>query len=74
VDDQLLTITEVAALLQVPKSFIYARSRLGAIPVFRIGRHLRFPARELTEWVELQRVGAPRTPAAERKGGAHGTC
>lgn len=52
----LLTIDEASALLKVPKSWLYERTRTGAIPVRKLGRHLRFSARELAGWVEGQRV------------------
>ena len=54
----LLTVDEAAALLKVPKSWIYERTRTGAIPVHKLGRHLRLPARALADWVEQQTVNS----------------
>ncbi len=53
-ETEFLTVAEVAAMLRVPKSWIYERTRTGAIPVRILGNHLRFPVRELSEWVERQ--------------------
>jgi excisionase family DNA binding protein len=44
---ELLTIDEVAALLKVPKSWIYERARNGAIPHLKLGKYLRFPLSDL---------------------------
>jgi excisionase family DNA binding protein len=54
--DELMTMDQAAAFLQVPKSWLYERTRTGAIPVMKLGRHLRFCARQLAEWAEQQRV------------------
>jgi excisionase family DNA binding protein len=49
---ELLTPQEAAALLKVPVSFIYERTRKpGAIPVKRVARYVRLPKDALMEWV-----------------------
>ena len=53
--DEMLTIDEVAKRFKVRKSWLYERTRTGAIPVRRLGRQLRFSARELDEWARSQR-------------------
>lgn len=55
-DTELLTLAEAAAFLMVPQSWLYERTRAGTIPVRKLGRHLRFTARALAEWVENQSV------------------
>ena len=50
--DDLLTVDEVAKYLKVPKSWIYERTRTGAIPVRKIGRHIRIPKTEFLAWIE----------------------
>lgn len=53
-----LTIEHVAALLDVPKSFIYRRTARGhddPIPHFRLGGHLRFRLDDVEAWVENHR-------------------
>ena len=47
--EQLLTVTELAAVLKVPPSWIYQRTRLGqaAIPHIRVGKYVRFKLEEV---------------------------
>jgi excisionase family DNA binding protein len=59
-DPALLTVNEVAQLLQVPISWVYEQTRkrsLNRIPGFRLGKYWRFRANDIREWVERQRVG-----------------
>jgi excisionase family DNA binding protein len=60
-DDHLLTVSEVAELLQVPVSWVYGRTRKRApdrIPGYRLGKYWRFNERDVLAWVERQRAGA----------------
>ena len=52
--DELLTLDEAATLLKVPKSWIYERTRKGAIPHLKLGKYLRFPRAALLQWVGAQ--------------------
>ena len=52
--DEFLTVDEAAAVLKVPKSWVYERTRTRAIPVRKLGRHVRIPRGELLAWVEAQ--------------------
>jgi excisionase family DNA binding protein len=57
----LLTVEEVAALLQVPVSWVYDRTRkrsVERIPGFRLGKYWRFREADVMSWIEKQRVGA----------------
>ncbi len=56
----LLTVTEVASLLRVPASWIYARTADGGaeeIPHLKLGRHLRFRRAEVENWIERHHRG-----------------
>jgi excisionase family DNA binding protein len=58
--DCLLSVEEVAQLLQVPVSWVYDRTRnrgLNRIPGFRLGKYWRFRATDVLAWIERQRVG-----------------
>jgi excisionase family DNA binding protein len=58
--ENLLTVGEVAALLRVPASWIYARTAdasLEAIPHLKLGRHLRFRRAEVLVWLEGKHRG-----------------
>ena len=59
----LLTAAEVAALLGVPKSWVYEQSRAGRIPTVTLGRYRRYRAEAIAAWVE----------ALERDPGVHPT-
>lgn len=49
---RLLTVGELAKILQVPESWIYQRTRLGphAIPVIRMGKYVRFDLDEVVRF------------------------
>lgn len=52
--EELLTIDEVAALLKVPKSWIYERTRRrGAerLPYIKLGKYLRFEEKEIRDYL-----------------------
>ena len=60
-ENSLLTVQEVAELLQVPVSWVYERVRnrsLARLPGYRLGKYWRFREAEVLMWVERQRVGA----------------
>ena len=54
----LLTVEEVAEYLRVPRSWVYERTRCRAIPIRKLGRHVRIPRDELLAWIEGQCIGA----------------
>lgn len=52
--DQLMTVSEIAAFLNVPVSWVYQRTRLrGAerIPHIKLGKYLRFSFSEVIAWL-----------------------
>ena len=56
--DELLTVEDVAALLQVPKSWVYERTRRrGAqrLPFIRLGKYVRFEREAIRNFVARQR-------------------
>lgn len=58
-NDILLTIQDVAALLQVPVTWVYDRMRRSArerIPGLKLGKYWRFRKSEVLAWVELRKV------------------
>jgi excisionase family DNA binding protein len=62
---KILTVQQVAELLQIPKSSVYqkTRRRRGAVPplpVRRVGKYLRFTEAEVLNWFNsLPNRGAP---------------
>lgn len=67
----LLTVGELALLLRVPASWIYARTADGAgetIPHLKLGRHLRFRRSEVLPWVEGHHRGPNASGAVPGEG------
>ncbi len=55
--NRLLTVSEVADLLQVPVSWVYGRTRkrsLDRLPGYRLGKYWRFDREQVLAWVERQ--------------------
>ena len=50
----LLTVKEAADYLKVPLSWIYERTRTRAIPIRKIGRHVRVPRDEFLAWIDRE--------------------
>ena len=48
----LITVDELATMLQVPKSWIYDRTRNNRIPYIKIGKYIRFDKDEIIEWIK----------------------
>ena len=57
---KLLTIDELAEMLDVPKGWIYQRTRersSSTIPFYKLGKYLRFDPAEVRGWLEAQHRG-----------------
>lgn len=57
---ELMTVQQVAELLQVPVSWVYGRLRkrsLGKLPGYRLGKYWRFDKEEILAWLAQQREG-----------------
>ena len=50
-EGEILTVTEVARFLRVPKSTVYKLARVGELPASKIGKHWRFIRRDIHEWI-----------------------
>ncbi len=49
--ERLLTADQVAALLQVPTTWVYRAAREGELPSVPLGRYVRFDAAAIEKWV-----------------------
>lgn len=59
-EGRLLTVHEVAELLRVPASWVYARTRRRSeehLPGYRLGKYWRFRQSEILAWIDRQRGG-----------------
>jgi excisionase family DNA binding protein len=63
VSGPLLDATEVAALLGVPKAWVYEQSRQGRIPTVVLGRYRRFRREAIEAWVYEQENNNQRRTA-----------
>lgn len=55
---ELMTVQQVAELLQVPVSWVYGRLRersLEKLPGYRLGKYWRFDKEEVLAWLAQQR-------------------
>lgn len=55
---RLMTVGEVAELLQVPSSWVYERTRLrcrNRIPGIRLGKYWRFQRMDIMHWIDANR-------------------
>ena len=50
-EGEILTVSEVARFLRVPKSTVYKLARLGELPASKIGKHWRFLLRDIHDWM-----------------------
>jgi excisionase family DNA binding protein len=67
--ERLLTAADVAAVLGVPRSLVYALVRRGDLPSIRVGdRYVRFRAEAIEQWIEhreaSERSHVPRSVRA----------
>lgn len=53
----LLTAQDVAAMLGVPASWVYAQTRSGAIPTVRLGRYYRYRPQAVEAWIASREKG-----------------
>ena len=57
--DRLLTAEQVAEMYQVPKSWVYGRTRkrgVERLPHLKLGKYLRFEEAAVREFLERQKV------------------
>ena len=53
-EDTCLKIDDVVRILKVPKTTVKILIAKGEIPSFKIGRHRRFLAEDVTKWLRKQ--------------------
>jgi excisionase family DNA binding protein len=57
---RLMTAQQVAELLEVDPSWIYAETRAGRFPHVRVGRYRRFKLSAVERWIEDHERGPAR--------------
>jgi excisionase family DNA binding protein len=53
----LLTADDVAAILQVPRTWVYRAAREGLLPSVPCGRYVRFHRDDIDAWINAHRAG-----------------
>ena len=56
-EDEILTVSEVAAYFKISEVTTYKLVQNGKIPTLKIGRHLRVKKSDLSEFVEALKQG-----------------
>jgi len=56
-NDEILTIKQVAVYLKVNERTIYRLAANGGIPAFKVGNSWRFQQAELAAWIKTQQTG-----------------
>jgi excisionase family DNA binding protein len=54
--ERLMTATEAAQLLRVPRSTVYELARNRRIPFLKVGRRILFARQSLLDWIAAQTV------------------
>ncbi len=62
--ESMLTLSEVARLLQVSQRTVYRLAQDGRIPAFKVGQAWRFRLADIEAWIDAQ-VQGPRTGAVQ---------
>ena len=50
----LIGISEIAKKLNVPKSWVYSRTRANDIPYYKLGKYCKFDESEVWDWLKKQ--------------------
>jgi len=58
-DNQWMTVKEVAEYLELSPDMIYRLAHQGKIPVSKVGSRWRFKKEKIDHWMEAQEVGRP---------------
>jgi excisionase family DNA binding protein len=56
IQENLMTVDELAAFLKVPRSWLYSRSRVApdnGFPIVKVGKYLRFRKDEVLRWLSM---------------------
>jgi excisionase family DNA binding protein len=56
--DEILTLPEVAQLLKIAEKTVYSMAQKGLLPAFKVGGQWRFKRVDLDQWIEEQKAAA----------------
>jgi excisionase family DNA binding protein len=55
INEEVLRIKEVAALLKVGEKTVYSMAQAGELPAFKVRGQWRFSRKDIDEWIEQQK-------------------
>ena len=58
----MLTVKDLMRRLNVPRSWVYEAAARGELPSLKLGKYLRFDARDLRAYVDAKRSESQRNP------------
>jgi excisionase family DNA binding protein len=61
INEEVLTIKEVAALLKVGEKTVYSMAQSGELPGFKVRGQWRFSRNDIDQWIEKQKKAAKTT-------------
>ncbi len=59
-NERILTISDVATFLKIPKSSVYKLIHDGGLPAHKVGKHFRLVQDEVKEWLHQGGLIAPK--------------
>lgn len=71
IQDEVLTLEEVATLLKVSETTVYQLTRSGVLPARKVGREWRFLRRRLLEWLAQPGEAAEGVVERDAQGGEY---
>lgn len=65
-NDEVLTIKDVARLLKLAEKTVYSMAQLGELPAFKVRGQWRFKRIDMDRWIEERKSEAPGAVPAAR--------
>ena len=65
-NDEVLTIKDVARLLKLAEKTVYSMAQLGELPAFKVRGQWRFKRIDMDRWIEERKSEAPVAATAAR--------
>jgi excisionase family DNA binding protein len=63
-NDEILTIPEVAELLRIAEKTVYTLAQRGEIPAFKVGGQWRFSRAAIRSWIDNRTRAGQRNPGS----------
>lgn len=67
-NDEWMTVKDVATYLKLSPDLIYRLAQRGKIPAYKVGNRWRFKKTKVDHWMEGMKVSSPEDVLAEAEG------